>query len=220
MTRFFQIQWIEWIAAAVITAAVALLGSCGGGGNSGMPPTVAIGVSPTSIPAGQTAMLTWSSTNASTCTASGAWTGSQSTSGSVGVSQAAPGTYTYTLGCSSSTSDAVSAAAKLTITPPPLSIITGGLPNGVIGAAYNQTIHANGGVSPFTWSVSSGALPDNLSLGPSTTNTVTISGAAGRSRRGSCLQSLQRGALRSDTSHGTRQFRRCDRSRSSPAGHR
>lgn len=60
--------------------------------------------------------------------------------------------------------------------PPPLVITTATLPNGVAGTAYSQTIQATGGVSPFVWTLSSGTLPPTLSLGASTTNTVTISG--------------------------------------------
>lgn len=148
-----------------------------GGGSSGTPsPTVTMSISPSSIPAGQSSTLTWSSTNSSTCAASGAWTGSQSTSGSLAVSPAAPGTLTYTLSCSSSGSSAATASATLTVTPPPLAITTPALANGVVGISYSETIQATGGVAPFVWTVSSGALPHNLSLGPGTTNAVTISG--------------------------------------------
>jgi hypothetical protein len=150
---------------------------CGGGGSSGAPsPMVTMSVSPSSIPAGQTATLTWSSTNASTCTASGAWTDPVSTSGSLGVSPSAPATYTYNLSCSSSGSSAATGSATLTVVPAQLAITTAALANGVIGTPYNATIQATGGVAPFAWTVSSGALPHNLSLSPSTTNAVTISG--------------------------------------------
>ena len=57
-----------------------------------------------------------------------------------------------------------------------LAILTGALSNGVIGTPFNQTIQATGGVAPFAWTVISGALPHGLSLNPSTTNMVTISG--------------------------------------------
>jgi hypothetical protein len=57
-----------------------------------------------------------------------------------------------------------------------LAILTGALGNGVIGTPYDQTIQATGGVAPYAWTVSNGALPHNLSLTPSTTNTVTIVG--------------------------------------------
>jgi hypothetical protein len=40
------------------------------------------------------------------------------------------------------------------------------LPNGVIGTAYNQTITATGGVAPYTFAVTVGALPTGLILDP------------------------------------------------------
>jgi para-nitrobenzyl esterase len=56
------------------------------------------------------------------------------------------------------------------------SIVTTSLPDGTIGSSYSQTIQATGGVAPFTWSVSSGALPHSLALPGSAGNSVTISG--------------------------------------------
>jgi hypothetical protein len=41
------------------------------------------------------------------------------------------------------------------------------LPSGVAGTAYSQTLTASGGVPPYFWSVSSGALPPLLTLNPS-----------------------------------------------------
>jgi hypothetical protein len=50
-------------------------------------PTVKFSASAASVPAGQTVQLTWSSTNATSCTAGGAsgWSGSETTSGSTAV---------------------------------------------------------------------------------------------------------------------------------------
>jgi hypothetical protein len=168
--------------SATLLGALAMPGlflcGCGGGsgGTSGTPATtLSIGIAPASVPAGQTATLTWSSNSASTCQASGAWTGSQSGSGSLEVSQADTGTYTYTLSCYAEASSPATRSATLTVTPPPLTII-GTLSNGVIGTPYNQAIQATGGVAPLNWTVSSGALPHNLSLCPSANNSVTICG--------------------------------------------
>jgi hypothetical protein len=61
-------------------------------------PTISFSASPTSVTAGQAATLTWNSTNATSCSASGAWSGSQPTSGSAStgaLNQAS----TYTLTC-------------------------------------------------------------------------------------------------------------------------
>jgi hypothetical protein len=59
---------------------------------------------------------------------------------------------------------------------PSLAITTGSLPSGVTGISYHQTVQATGGVGPFTWTISAGTLPHNLSLSVSSTSTVTISG--------------------------------------------
>lgn len=67
---------------------------------------------------------------------------------------------------------------------PVMAILTGALSSGVIGIPFNQTIQATGGVAPFAWKVSSGALPHNLSLVPTTTNTVTISGTPDTASQG------------------------------------
>jgi hypothetical protein len=64
-------------------------------------PTVSLTLVPASVPAGLPAMLTWSTTNATSCVASGAWGGNQGLGGSVTVSQAIAGTYTYNLTCTS-----------------------------------------------------------------------------------------------------------------------
>jgi putative Ig domain-containing protein/centrosomal CEP192-like protein len=69
-------------------------------------------------------------------------------------------------------------ASSSSVPPPPgaLTITTASLPNGTLETPYSQVIQANGGVAPFTWMVGTGALPHNLLLSNSTTNTVTISG--------------------------------------------
>jgi hypothetical protein len=59
---------------------------------------------------------------------------------------------------------------------PALSIATTSLPDGMVAFDYSQSIHASGGLAPFVWSVSSGSLPHNLSLGSSSTNTANLSG--------------------------------------------
>jgi hypothetical protein len=50
----------------------------------------------------------------------------------------------------------------------PLSIATSSLPGGTLLNPYSQTLAAAGGVLPYTWSISAGALPDGLDINPST----------------------------------------------------
>ena len=49
-----------------------------------------------------------------------------------------------------------------------IKISTSSLPNGQIGTAYSATLTATGGVSPYTWSLTSGSLPAGLTLNAST----------------------------------------------------
>jgi hypothetical protein len=63
------------------------------------PPTVSLSLAPASVPAGQASTLTWSTTNATSCAAAGAWAGSQGTSGNIAVTQSVAGVYTYSLSC-------------------------------------------------------------------------------------------------------------------------
>ncbi|QQS15467.1 MAG: fibronectin type III domain-containing protein [Candidatus Moraniibacteriota bacterium] len=59
-------------------------------------PTVTLSANPTSIASGSSSVLTWSSTNATSCTASGSWSGTKSTSGTQSVSPTSTSTYTLT----------------------------------------------------------------------------------------------------------------------------
>jgi len=49
-----------------------------------------------------------------------------------------------------------------------LTVTTQSLPNGTVGVAYSAALTASGGTTPYTWSISAGALPSNLTLAAST----------------------------------------------------
>ena len=51
---------------------------------------------------------------------------------------------------------------------PAITLAPASLPQGFINIAYNQTVSASGGVSPFVFVVSTGALPTGLTLDPAT----------------------------------------------------
>jgi len=61
-----------------------------------------------------------------------------------------------------------------------LQIGTSSLPDGTIGTPYTQPIELSGGSPPFTWSVFSGALPDNLSLQTASAGSVSLTGVPDR----------------------------------------
>ncbi len=56
------------------------------------------------------------------------------------------------------------------------AIITVSLPAATLGVVYTGTVQATGGLSPYTWSVNSGALPPGLALQTPLTTSVSISG--------------------------------------------
>ena len=105
----------------LLGASMATLISCGGGGGASSltqapMPMVSLTANPTSVTSGQSSTLTWSSTNATSCTASGAWSGSQTTSGtaSTGALTAAA---TYTLSCTGSGGTSQASASVALTTP-------------------------------------------------------------------------------------------------------
>jgi uncharacterized repeat protein (TIGR03803 family) len=90
-------------------------------------PTVTLAASPGSVTLGQSTTLTWSSTNATACTASGAWTGNEATSGTSQITPAATGTSTYTLTCTGAggTSPAASVSLKVQSAPATVTDLAG-----------------------------------------------------------------------------------------------
>ena len=62
---------------------------------------------------------------------------------------------------------------SLTVVTAPLSITTTSLPNGTVGSSYVATLAAAGGTAPYSWSITSGALPSGLAF---TTGSGVISG--------------------------------------------
>ncbi len=84
----------------------------------GAAPTVTITAAPSSVSAGSPTTLTWSSTNATACTASGAWTGGKAVSGTQTVTTSTvAGTYSYTLTCTGADGQQGAATASVNVTP-------------------------------------------------------------------------------------------------------
>jgi len=129
----------------LITSAQTTVFSDGGGTPASAPvPVVNLSASPSTIDQGQSATLSWSSSDASSCTASGAWNGSRSTSGSETISPGVTSTYTMTCsGADVSTSDSVTVTVNETpvaIAPPTVSLTS--TPSSV----------ARGGTITLSWS--------------------------------------------------------------------
>ena len=109
-----------------LLTSIFLISACGGGGGGGSAPAplptidsfTASSLADTLV--GSTLQLSWTSTNATSCTASGAWTGSKSSSGTESVTVSINGTNTFSLTCSgtggSSTPSSVSVKGFINIT--------------------------------------------------------------------------------------------------------
>jgi len=69
-----------------------------------------------SVPLGSSTTLTWSTLDASSCTASGGWSGAQTTSGSLTVTPASAGVTVYTLTCTGLAGASAANSASLTAT--------------------------------------------------------------------------------------------------------
>ena len=64
-----------------------------------------------------------------------------------------------------------SADDAVSVITDPVITTTSPLPPGTVGTPYITTLHATGGVSPWTWAITSGSLPAGLRL--STGGTIT-----------------------------------------------
>jgi hypothetical protein len=82
-------------------------------------PTVTLSAQPTPVTPGATSVLTWTTKDATNCTASGSWSGTELTAGSY-TTPALKTTSTYTLGCTGAggTSSASATVSVIIPTPP------------------------------------------------------------------------------------------------------
>ena len=84
------------------------LSSCGGGGGGSTPdpvtpaPVISFSATPTSAPISSSVTLSWSSSNASSCSASGSWQGSKGVSGSENIIISNIGNNDFSISCSGS----------------------------------------------------------------------------------------------------------------------
>ncbi len=88
---------------------------------------------------------------------------------------------------SQQTPDSDSKEIAVRVLPADLNVLTASLPDGVEGVQYNQTLVASGGISPYTWRLLDGALPQGLMLSSS----GTISGIPSNSAIGTSSFTVQ-----------------------------
>ena len=89
--------------------------------------------------------------------------------GNISGTPTAAGSFTIQVAVSDSQQGSASGTFTIKINPAALVITTTSLPAGIVGTAYTATaLAATGGVSPYSWSVGSGALPSGLSISSGT----------------------------------------------------
>jgi hypothetical protein len=115
-------SWDVRVATLALVVACALAG-CGGGSGASTPaapaPTAALTSSGANVPTNGSVTLSWSSTNATSCTASGSWVGALGPSGSKPVVVAQNST--YSLSCQGAGGNAT-ASVTVTATPMVLTV--------------------------------------------------------------------------------------------------
>jgi hypothetical protein len=75
--------------------------------NVNPPPSLSMSFTPSTATVGEMATLNWTGSNTGGCTASGAWSGAQSSRGNQQVAQDSAGNYVYSLSCPGFAGDSV-----------------------------------------------------------------------------------------------------------------
>ncbi|MEP6546667.1 MAG: TIGR03118 family protein [Gammaproteobacteria bacterium] len=134
-----------------------ILASCGGGngGGSSGPPgaTVSVSVNPTTITLGQSAVVTWSSSSGTSCTASGGWSGALAATGTQTVTPTAAGTDTFTLTCTGGAYSSNKGSATLTVNASTAFSLTNLVSDAAGGTATNVDANL---VNPWGISIPAG----------------------------------------------------------------
>ena len=92
-----------------------------------------------------------------------------SSAGTISGAPTVTGTFNPVIQVADSTALTATKTLSITIgTAGQVTITTPSLPGGVVSTSYSTALGANGGQTPYSWSISSGSLPSGLSLAGST----------------------------------------------------
>jgi hypothetical protein len=104
-------------------------------------PTVTLSANPTSITSGSSSVLAWNSTNATTCTASGGWSGTKAVSGSQSTGNLTANT-TFSLTCTGSGSSTSQSATVVVTSSTPPTTPPPSTPSGTVGGYPMPTLQS------------------------------------------------------------------------------
>ena len=139
-------------------------------------PVVTIAANPAAVQLGSAATITWSSTNSTSCAATGAWTGVKATSGTESATPQAAGDASYSLACTGSGGTASAATTVAVSAPPaaPTATVTPAASTVVVGSSTTLTWSS----SNATGCTASGAWSGAKSASGNETVTLAALGAA------------------------------------------
>jgi len=162
-------------------------------------PGVSLSANPTSVPSGATTTLTWSSSDANSCTASGGWSGTKATSGTE-TSAALTANTTFTLTCANTSGGSTARSATVTIASNPAPTVNFSASPGSVAIGGSSTLNwttsnatsctGSGGLSGWA-----GAKPTtgSANVGPinaATTFTLACTGNGGTTSRNTTINLL------------------------------
>lgn len=187
------------LRSLVALLSLVVFAGCGGGGDADggdedpAAPTLTLSASPATQTIGGTITLSWSSTNATSCAASGGWSGSKATSGNQNLAAAEAGIATFTLGCSGKGGN-VSRSATVTVNPsPPTLSLTANPATVSVGSSFTlnwsttnaSSCSASGG---WTGTMATAGSESFTAVTPgSITYTLDCAGAGGSIVRGATV---------------------------------
>ena len=166
--NYMAMMIVKRVAMIWTLGALAVLSGCDHGGDDSTPPpapaialpapAVAISVNPAAVQLGSASVIAWSSSNSTTCDATGSWTGAKGTSGTESVVPPAAGDATYTLTCTGAGGSANAVATVVVSAPPspaPTAVLTPQSSTVIIGnsttLAWSST-DATGCTASGAWS--------------------------------------------------------------------
>lgn len=127
-----------FVAGFFLSVIIAGCGGGSGGGNVGLinpTPVVIVSANTQTVLEGDTVAITWSSTNATSCSASGSWSGQLSSSGTQSPAAVSAGSNTYTVSC---TNGSATANSSVIVFANPSETFTGKIYSRIESASFNS----------------------------------------------------------------------------------